>query len=450
MSKKGKPIVTVILTFALVCSLILSGYADQEEGPVATFEYEGEYYPFDTLEEAFEAAVELEVDTVYLTANYKAVGTDGVLNIPSTITLVIPTSTDYAADLNTKGAKYYNGAAPAEGKAFATLTIPTGLTLEVDGTLIVAGNQQSQVPRTGFLSGDYGALNLDGGKMTVNGTLYARGRVYGSGEINVADTGTVYQRFQIADWRGGTQSLRAYNRRVFPFNLYSLGGIESTTIYKGGAVLNGQAYIYAASQEIPVEIPYIAEVGSSSGCIYNISGTGDITFTYGANNVQTFTLNNCTIQTGSLKLNALIYEFDSADLYCPFGYNTKAVINSGATMNIANKYKCLPGFSLDVLGTLNILSNGEMFFYTADMYLAKYNNAGWTNSSSATLSKGENGVINVEGVIGSTATDFSNILAAGVTGNGTQRIGEYEQGSLAILPDYVTFETYSPTATTAE
>ena len=343
--------------------------------------------------------------------------------------VVIPTSENYTADNTTTGNNVNNNG--TTGNAYVTLTIDSGSKLTVDGTLLVAGNQQSTQPRSGFLTGNYGAVNLLGEmELNTGAELYARGEIYGSGKITARSGSHVYQRFQIYDWRGGTESQRAYNNNAFPFSLYQLAGISATTVYEKGAVLDGQTYIYASYTPNNVTVNFIGD-----GALVSFSGDdGNITFDYN-NGVTSVTL-NADVSTNNLVFSISIlgftYSIDSDGLDCPFGYMMNVVIGDGASLTINNYLKVLPGCKITVAngGTLNVSSDYAINFYGADTYKKDYyfgNAATWNYSNAAELVN-LGGVVVDNGDVGSTDATFANVDGF-VNSGATTPVYEYIQGT---------------------
>ena len=77
---------------------------------------------------------------------------------------------------------------------------------------------------SGYMTGNYGLLSLsEGSSINVKngGSLYAWGFVVGSGSVTAESGGTVWEWFQIDDFRGGTAS-GAMGNGVFPFSQYCI------------------------------------------------------------------------------------------------------------------------------------------------------------------------------------------------------------------------------------
>ncbi len=464
-----KKVLAVIMALVmLVCCMSVTALADDpvegEEKYVAYIPVEGEEtMKFTSLAAALKAVEEYTDITIYLAGNDEL--TDNMI-IPAGITVIIATSENYEADNTTKGNNISGGVNPKD--AFATLTIPSEFTLTVNGTLIVAGNQQGSNPRTGFLTGDYGAVDVEGG-LIVNGSLYARGDVYTktTGKVTANENAKVYQRLEISDWRGGTAASIAYLAKIFPFNLYELSGISTELICNNGTTLYAQAFIYASDQGISVNVPYLASNGDG---MIRFSGTGgDVRFTK-ANDITNITI-NANLETGNLSFEEDVdgesYPIDSSGLVCPFGYHTNLLINKGSSVTVKTLLKFLPGCQVTVeegasLAIGEIIENedgtkttteGAAYFYTAADYSNTFNWAKWPAADvtvdDAVLKAPVDAVKLAAGKIGSSSAEHKNLpegftLIEGTAG--TAPVTEFIQRSPVYLSSTqnVTFYLVTP------
>ena len=396
--------------------------------------------------------------TVYLV---KPASLTASTSVKSGVTLVIPTSNDL---VDANELKEGNGNVPGgitTPTVFVTLTVPENVTLTVDGTLIVAGNQQSTQPLSGFLTGPYGAMVLDG-ELIVNGEFYARGEVttHGTGSITASSGGSVYQRFQIYDWRGGTQSVAAHLNEVFPFSIYDLGGISVDTTYLNGSNLIGQSYLYISDTPLTENVNYL---GYSNGLVRFKEETGNgVTFTKDSNGVTTITANTdlytdglaMTVTVGEIFGRPITHTFNTKTRDCPFGFKLNLTVAKDASLSIGSRFKILPGCTFDIEGSLDVTSDGALYFYAAGTYSTNYfyNNAdslkkmNWDISQAATLEG--TGTFTSTGKIGSSVADWTNLPSTFEKTNQTATVREFEQGAYSDTP--VTFYLAIPPVTTAE
>lgn len=455
-----KKTLALVLMLVLALSLMFPASAlaaetqlEYDEGTVAVIKYSnGEVKQYTSLKDAINAADVGE--TVNLVTKY-AIDTD--LTIPEEVTVTVPSSA--SLDDTIRGVRNVSGNG-SEGDPYVTFTVPAGLTLTVEGTLLVAGNQQGSQPRSGFLTGDYGAVDLEG-TILVTGSLYARGKIDGEGKVVAERGGTVYERYEISDWRGGSQSQTAYNGsgedatdRVFPFNLYELNGISTDLEIKSDASLHGQAFVYVSFFGLSADVPYIGS-NTEMGSVVNFAGAGGmVTFTKDEAGKTLITLDGANMETGHLSFNATIgsitYSFDSDGLPCPFGYNINIQIINSGKMTVANLLEVLPGctVTVDESSTLNIAATGAMYFYAKGTFSENYfyhpYGTTWGYEDAATLTN--SGTVTVDGKLGSTDENFSNITGIDHTPNDTVTIYEYQQN---VGPQEVEFHVYTPNPTPA-
>lgn len=433
-----KNIISIIIVLCMLLSMtMLSAFAantEVEDGIVATVTYEwgGETYTdsYSTLEEALAAS--LEGDQVLLVESYTL---ETATEIPSGVQLTIPT----AANVNDTLTGNNASGTVTSGFAYVTLTVPEDVTLTVNGTLLVAGNQQSTTKNTGCLTGAYGKIDLEG-DLIVNGSLYARGEISGDGAVTVNSGASVYQMLQIADWRGGTATSNSYET-VFPFNCYTVSNITADTTYKYGSALYAHYYVYFTVYGIGA---------STEGDSLVISSSTSDDSLFVINNTDASVMFNGTdavlygnVSTGPLTMvfNAVFaqQELTSANLICPI-FDLDIVVADGATVTVTDSIKLLPGQSITVNGTLAVNDNEAVYLYTADGYSSTYNYAGWSSSVDTTLTVSESG--SVTGTIASTSETLSNTsYATEEAVTTTTTIQESVQSGSSVTYEDVTFYT---------
>ena len=141
----------------------------------------------------------------------------GTYTIPTGITLLIP--------FDAAGTLYTNAPAairttPAS-KPFRTLTMSEGTSITVNGAISLGGRYfAAGGGQQGRPVGDYGYIKMaENSSITVKsgGNLYAWGFISGSGSILAESGATVYEFYQIADFRGGSAS-SSMGHGVFPFS----------------------------------------------------------------------------------------------------------------------------------------------------------------------------------------------------------------------------------------
>ena len=221
----------------------------------ALFETGGQ--PFDDLNEAVAYAQKTRQIKITLVSDGSI---SGSYTIPAGITLLIPF--DEAGTLYTDAPAAIR-TAPAS-KPFRTLTMSDGASITVNGAISLGGRYYAAGgSEQGRTVGDYGYIKMaDNSSITVKngGNLYAWGFISGSGSVLAESGATVYEFYQIADFRGGSASSDMGNK-VFPFSQYFVQNIEVPLTLNAGA--NEQVYsgVYAMRTTYTTAINFIGDTG---------------------------------------------------------------------------------------------------------------------------------------------------------------------------------------------
>lgn len=408
-----------VLSLMLVVCMMVSVFAIdiKATNDVAAILYwdeddEAQFATYPTLEAAISDA---EVDDwVYLIDDYTL---SNDLTIPQDVTLVIPSGSNLE-DMNELGVN--TSGSILSGNAAYTLTVQSDIKLTVDGTLIVCGNQQSGGGSTGCMTGDYGRVIVNG-DLDVNGTLYARGEVSGYGDVTVNDGASVYQLFQIYDWRGGSESVAAAQNGVFPFSLYEFKNITADTYYYNGSSLIASFYVYASNNDITGDAIIIGQNGMLDFSATSAS-TEYIKFTYSNGRITAGVYGD--VESGAITVSAMGYTISSAGAILPFGYNLDPYVSANGSLTIGSGLKVLPGCSFDIDGDIIVNSSGELYFYGAN-YSSTYNYAGWSTTTPATLDVA--GTLTNNGIV--AASDTNTLIPVSSAPEDQITLYEYVQNS---------------------
>ena len=422
-------IISIILAICVIASVsMVSALAVNPSNSVYNKTW-GIYYNSlaSALSEAFDG------DEIYITADYTL---ESSVTVPSNVTLIIPSSSalnDTTAGNNASGGQVL-------GNEYVTLTIPENTVLTVNGTLLVAGNQQSTQPQSGCLTGDFGKIDVSG-SIDVYGSLYARGEISGTGTVTANSGSSIYQLLQIQDWRGGTAARSAYNNHIFPFNRYEYKNITAKTYYMNGCAMYGQYYIYASSTHNAGDVTIIGQDGILE--FENTTATDYIVTEYSSGKM-TATIKGA-VKSGDMSVTIQVFIFDytidSSSTVLPFGYNMDVVVADGASLRITNDIKLLPGCTITVEdgGELIVDSGANLYVYGAGGYSPTYNYGGWSGmpSTAATLTAETGATITNNGVIASSDSTLANIPYSSYSG--TTTVKECTQSGSTITVVYVTF-----------
>lgn len=284
----------------------------------------------------------------------------GTYTIPTGITLLIPF--DEAGTLYTD--------APAairttpESKPFRTLTMSEGTSITVNGAISLGGRYfAAGGGQQGRPVGDYGYIKMaDNSSITVKngGKLYAWGFISGSGSVLAESGATVYEFYQIADFRGGSASSNMGNK-VFPFSQYFVQNIEVPLTLNAGAneiVFSG---VFAMKTTYTTAINFIGDTG-----MFKVE-SGSFTKDYDEKTDRlVFTVNGeAALNTLSLTLAGM--DVDSASYVLPITNNITINIQSGnATIN--QDAALLAGVEVNIAegAGLTVANGKNIYFYDSD------------------------------------------------------------------------------------
>lgn len=321
----------------------------------ALFETGGQ--PFDDLGDAVSYAQANSQSKITLATDGSISGT---YTIPAGITLLIPF--DAAGTLYTDAPAAIR-TTPAS-KPFRTLTMSEGTSITVNGAISLGGRYfAAGGGQQGRPVGDYGYIKMaDNSSITVKngGKLYAWGFISGSGSVLAESGATVYEFYQIADFRGGSAS-SAMGHGVFPFSQYFVQNIEVPLTLNAGA--NEQVYsgVYASSTTFTTAINFIGDTG-----MFKVE-SGSFTKDYDEKTDRlVFTVNGeAALNTLSLKLASM--SVNSASYVLPITNNITINIQSG-NVTINQDAALLAGVEVNIAegAGLTVANGKNIYFYDSD------------------------------------------------------------------------------------
>ena len=284
----------------------------------------------------------------------------GTYTIPTGITLLIPF--DEAGTLYTD--------APAairttpKSKPFRTLTMSEGTSITVNGAISLGGRYfAAGGGQQGRPVGDYGYIKMaDNSSITVKngGKLYAWGFISGSGSVLAESGATVYEFYQIADFRGGSASSNMGNK-VFPFSQYFVQNIEVPLTLNAGAneiVFSG---VFAMKTTYTTAINFIGDTG-----MFKVE-SGSFTKDYDEKTDRlVFTVNGeAALNTLSLTLAGM--DVNSASYVLPITNNITINIQSG-NVTINQNTALLAGVEVNIAegAGLTVANGKNIYFYDSD------------------------------------------------------------------------------------
>ena len=284
----------------------------------------------------------------------------GTYTIPTGITLLIPF--DEAGTLYTDAPAAIR-TVPAS-KPFRTLTMSEGTSITVNGAISLGGRYfAAGGSEQGRPVGDYGYIKMaDNSSITVKngGNLYAWGFISGNGSVLAESGATVYEFYQIADFRGGSAS-SGMGHGVFPFSQYFVQNIEVPLTLNAGA--NEQVYsgVYAMKSTYTTAINFIGDTG-----MFKVE-SGSFTKDYDEKTDRlVFTVNGeAALNTLSLTLAGM--DVNSASYVLPITNNITINIQSG-NVTINQDAALLAGVEVNIAeGAGLTVSNGKnVYIYDSD------------------------------------------------------------------------------------
>lgn len=317
---------------------------------------------FDDLTEAGAAAAAGSTKTIILLNNGTVSGSH---TIPAGTTLLIPyddantqyggeaSCTSYTSLINSSG--HIAWVSPT---AYRTLTLAADANITVNGNIEVGGRHAAAGGANGMYGGSptgkLGYINmLSGSHIDLNSgaNLYCWGYIYGEGTITAKNGASIYENFQIQDFRGGSiTSELAANFLVFPLSQYYVQNVEVATRYEYGATEYIATSIFMSYQCHSATVKFIGtdamfQPASGSYFIKDYNPATDMLemHAYGDS-----TLSSMNLELGGTAIN-------SSDFVLPITNNMQIYLHSGTT-TLQQNMMMLPGSSLtiDQGATLNL------------------------------------------------------------------------------------------------
>ena len=284
----------------------------------------------------------------------------GTYTIPAGITLLIPF--DAAGTLYTDAPAAIR-TAPAS-KPFRTLTMSDGASITVNGAISLGGRYYAAGGgQQGRPIGDYGYIKMaDNSSITVKngGKLYAWGFISGSGSVLAESGATVYEFYQIADFRGGSAS-SGMGHGVFPFSQYFVQNIEVPLTLNAGA--NEQVYsgVYAMKSTYTTAINFIGDTG-----MFKVE-SGSFTKDYDEKTDRLVFTVNGEAALNTLALTLAGVDVNSASYVLPITNNITINIQSG-NVTINQDAALLAGVEVNIAegAGLTVANGKNIYFYDSD------------------------------------------------------------------------------------
>ena len=366
----------------------------------------------------------------------------GNYTIPAGIILNIPYNA--AGTVCTTAPTIHDNAYTAPS-VFRTLNMANGANLTVNGTLSLSAQMSSKYGYNGAPSGPLPFIKMEtGSKITVeNGAaMYVYGFVTGSGSVEVKSGATIYECFQIADYRGGDATSAIVGKDdeygVFPFNQYYIQSVEVPLTIHAGAEEIGYTALYvtlAGTQKS--DVPFIGTTNSmfvlNSGYIVKdyMEGTGRLSVKlYGDVEVSTMSMSMKVSLIGNLTI-------DSSKYALPIAQHLTLYVESG-NITMGQSVAFLPGSELYIRegATCQLGANQKIIIYDLDQWLYNdgangysgttnlpYMKAKYVPGGDGTVGRLKDALIQVDGTINATnGAVYATTGGANVYSTGTGKI----------------------------
>ena len=264
--------------------------------------------------------------------------------VPAGVTLLIPCK-DGDTGYQKNGQNYDNPGVARTPSLYRTLTIPAGVTLTVNGTVLV--NAVTGVAASGHydqdVTGGYGRIVLNG-DIVVNGVLDCFGYITGSGTVTAKSGGTVGDLYVVKNWRGGSQALEMYVKDVYPMNEYDCHNIETAVRIEADGNYTGLVKMYASGSYYFTRFPQISK---TNGLIRLTDDDAYVLRTYdSANKRELYTISGGADFSRST-LNIVGMDLSTGSYIYPIDGDTSFELNDG-TYRFTENFKFLPGSSVTV------------------------------------------------------------------------------------------------------
>jgi|GEM_PF-3484824 len=374
--------------------------------------------------------------------------------IPMGVTLLLPYYANDIVGVNVGGTharvSWNDGVKP-----FVTLTVEAGVTLTVNGKLIVGGVQhKADQSAQGHTSGDYSKL-VNKGNVIINGSMDVRGLVDGSGTLTVNAGATLKQPFMVNNYSGGTNTLDLYGAGQFPFVQFDTVNVRCRQIIDYGAKVLGSTSLYfwggITTQDVVLVDKIENKATSGEGALIWLHSGSRLEISYDDTKKVDQAVGN--IHLGDSGVNVIdvygeitagefyLQTYGSSDMVLAIPYTYNFVIKGGAKVNVTQKYKVMPGAKVTIEegGLIDIKSTGALYVYdgfkdggkSGKLYpdasvLSKY---GFSKNAVLTV----NGTLNIDGAFAgiaqSSSTTGTIIVGSGEAVRvGTQTITEGSDG----------------------
>ena len=218
------------------------------------------------------------------------------------------------------------------------------------------------------MTGNYGQVWLSAGSSIVvesTGSLYAWGFVSGEGTVTAKSGATVYEWYQITDFRGGSATMRMGNK-VFPFSQYYVQNIESALTLEQGASEKVYAAVYASESINYSMIPFVGDDG-----MFKVV-SGSLTKQYDGTTDRIIYTVNGQAEVNNLNLSLAGIKVSSKSYVLPLTNNMTVNLTEGSKLTINQTAALLPGVQANIAqgAEMTISDGSSVYVYDRDEWIA--------------------------------------------------------------------------------
>lgn len=373
----------------------------------------------------------------------------GTYTIASDCTLLVPF--DEAGTMYKVPSKNDYSSSYIKSSLFRKLTLEEGVVLTIHGILAVESQLSASMGNNGCPTGPYGEIQINqGASVEINSgaTLYAWGYIIGDGIVNAKSGSTIYESFQIKNYRGGsaTNSLNNNSNGVFLFNQYYVQNIECELCLETGATEICSSAVSVSI--IGIQNTSVSFIGdSSTDSLFKMtSGKLSKKLDTSTNRLQVVidgasVISNITV---SMSVTVESYKYD-----LPIGHNMDIIISGNSSVTTNQNLCFLPNSSLtiEVDGVFTISSSNEVIIYDSDQWDAQYDYSAikypycaTTNKASFSSTDYTDSVIDVNGTIVVENEGHLYTTESGSCIKSSKKTGVVEWQCTTAIPESTTYQ----------
>ncbi|MEG2455795.1 MAG: hypothetical protein RSC08_06030, partial [Oscillospiraceae bacterium] len=300
--------------------------------------------------------------------------------VPVGATLLIPYSAAYDKDGNCNGTTSDSSKMATAEKTYRTLTIGSGVTLTINGKVLIGGvmsHPHDGITYQGHTSGAHGRVT-NNGAVVVDGNgaiLDCYGFLDGSGTVTAQNKGRIYEPFVVMDYSGGSNTYDLYMTwDQSPFKHYAMQNVTCAMTLKPGATLWGHCNLHTPTVQgsdsgfNKTDTPIFAEDG-----LFVVDPTTTVTRTYNAAkhtadfpDIGTMTYEisgGMSFHVLEMDISGTIVSMGTVDFPIPYNYN---FVLSGGTYTVPSRVKLMPGGAMTVSADASLVVKGKGRLYVLD------------------------------------------------------------------------------------